>query len=263
MNLFDMMRQAGGGDAFSALARQYGLSEDQVAKAVQAFMPAFSAGLKQSTADPLGLMEFMRKLASGEGSRAYENPAFAWGAGQKQGQDAMKFLFGSPDAARAIACQAAAFTGLAPDKLQDLLPAVASMMFGGFAKQAAAANPMMESVMNQFRTAGGEGSRAEKGPLDRYEDEQASREPDGLARTQGEMMQAGLAAFQAGAAAWQKAVGEATSVVGSSGAEKQAGAATGQNVFGEMFEPGKRLSETYQREMEAMLQRFRPDSKPQ
>lgn len=261
MNLFDMMRQAGGGEAFSALARQYGLSEDQVAKAVQAFMPAFSAGLKQSTADPLGLMDFMRRLASGETSRAYENPAFAWGAGQKQGQDALKFLFGSPDAAQGIARQAAAFTGLAQDKLQELLPAVASMMFGGFAKQATAANPMMEAVMSQFRAAGGEKPKAGKGPLDRYEDEQASLDRDDFARAQGEMVQAGLAAFQAGAAAWQKAVSDMTGVVGSSGAGKPAGGATGQNLFGEMFEPGMRMSETYQREMEAMLRRFRPDQK--
>jgi hypothetical protein len=131
VNLFDMMRHAGGGDGFSTLARQYGFSEEQVARAVEAFMPAFSAGLKRSTADPLGAAEFMRKLGSGEFLRAYENPASAPGAGRSGGADALQFLFGSAEAAQAIAQQAAAFTGLAPAKLQELLPAIAAMIFGG------------------------------------------------------------------------------------------------------------------------------------
>lgn len=260
MNLFDMMRQAGGGDAFSALGRQYGLSEDQVTKAVQAFMPAFSAGLKQSTADPFGLTEFMRKLGSGDFARAYQNPASAFGAGQTQGKDALTFLFGSPEATQAIARQAAAFTGLAQDKLQELLPAVAAMMFGGFAKQATAGNPMLDEMMKQF-SAGSDEKPSGKGPLDRYEEEQASRERDEMARAQQDMMQAGLAAFQSGAAAWQKAVGDMVGVVGKSGAGQPSGGDAGQKLFGDMFEPGMRLSETYQREMEAMLKRFRPDAK--
>ena len=38
MNLFDIMKEAQGGDAFATLARQYGLSEDQVQSAVQAII---------------------------------------------------------------------------------------------------------------------------------------------------------------------------------------------------------------------------------
>jgi hypothetical protein len=135
MNLFDTIRQAGGGNAFSALAAQYGLSEEQIGKAVQAFMPAFSAGLKRSTADPLGLMEFMRKLALGGYPQSYQNPAWAFGAGRPQGEDALAFLFGSADAARALAAQAGAFTGLPPEKLAAMMPALAGMMFGGLAQE--------------------------------------------------------------------------------------------------------------------------------
>lgn len=258
MNLFEMMRQAGAGDAFSALARQYGLSEEQIARAVEAFMPAFSAGLKRSTADPLGAAEFMRKLASGDFLRAYDNPAFAPAAGRSGGDEALSFLFGSPDAAQAIARQAAGFTGLAQDKLQDILPALAAMMFGGFGKQAAAANPVFADMMEQFQTGGVGRGAAAKGPLDRLEEEQASRERDDMARAQQDMMQAGLAAFQSGAAAWQKAVSDMAGVVGGAGAGK---AGESRNPFAAMFEPGRQLSEAYQREMEATLQRFRPDPK--
>jgi hypothetical protein len=80
-----------------------------------------------------------------------------------------------------------------------------------------------------------------------------------LARTQEEMMRTGLAALQAGTAAWQQALGQMAK--GAGGTEKPEAQASGRNVFGEMFEPGLRLSEAYQREIEATLDRLRPDTK--
>lgn len=263
MNLFEIMRSAGGGDGFAQLARQYGLSEDQIGKAVQAFLPAFSAGLKRGTADPFGLMEFMRKLAAPDFSRAYQQPDWAFGAGRRQGEDALAFLFGSPEAARAVASQASAFTGLAQDKLSELLPALAAMMFGGLAQQSIAANPLLDAMMKQFQAAEREKPRAGKGPLDRYEEEQAKRERDApadLARAQGEMMQAGMAAFQAGTAAWQQAMGQMMKNAGGPGATQPGAPVSGSAVFGDMFEPGLRLSEAYGREMEALLERLRAEA---
>lgn len=266
MNLFEIMRGAGGGDAFAQLAQQYGLSEDQIGKAVQAFLPAFSAGLKRSTADPFGLMEFMRKLAVPDYMRAYQQPDWAFGGGRRQGEDALAFMFGSPEIARAVAGQASAFTGLAQEKLNELLPALAAMMFGGLAKQSTAANPLFEALLEQFRASQPPRPPGVKGPLDRYEEEQAEAGSPGiadLARTQGEMMQAGLAAFQAGTAAWQQAIAQMTKTAGTGGAaaKRPGGEPTGRDVFGDMFEPGLRLGEAYQREMEAVLDRLRPDAK--
>ena len=270
MNLFDIMRGAGGGDAFSQLGRQYGLSEDQISKAVQAFMPAFSAGLKRSTADPFGLAEFMRKLATPDFARAYQQPDWAFGAGRGVGEDALSFMFGSPEMARAVAGQASAFTGLAQEKMNKLLPAVAAMMFGGLAKQATAANPFLDAMLKQFRPGPAEAPSAAKGPLDRLEEEQAARERQSsgaadLARAQSEMMQAGLTAFQAGTAAWQQAMGEMMKNAGAAGGtadgKKPGTAPTGRDLFGDLFEPGLRLGEAYQREMEALVARLRPEAK--
>ncbi len=267
MNLFDIMRQAGGGNAFSTLGSQYGLSEAQVAKAMQAFLPAFSAGLKRSTDDPLGFLEFMRRLASVDYLRAYQNPGWAAGTGRRQGEDALAFLFGSPDAGAALARQAAAFTGLAQEKLAELLPAIAAMMFGGLAQQSASANPLVDAMLKQFGAAEPE-KRAAKGPLDRYEEAEAEREraaAGDLGRAQADMMRTGMAAFQAGTEAWQKSLGGMMAGIGGGALAGDAGEAaqpTGRDVFGEMFEPGLRLSEAYQREMEAMLERLRPDKKP-
>lgn len=268
MNLFEIMRGAGGGDAFAQLGRQYGLPEDQIAKAVQAFMPAFSAGLKRSTSDPLGLAEFMRKLAMPDFTRAYQQPDWAFGGGRPRGEDALAFMFGSPEMGRAVASQASAFTGLAQEKMNELMPAVAAMMFGGLAKQATATNPFLDAMLKQFRAGEADPPRAEKGPLDRYE-EQAARDrnagPADLARTQSEMMQAGMAAFQAGTAAWQKAMGDMMKNAGAAGgtADGKGSGTTpsGRDIFGDMFEPGLRISEAYQREMEAVVARFSPDRK--
>jgi hypothetical protein len=269
MNLFEIMRGAGGGEAFAQLARQFGLSEDQIAKAVQAFMPAFSAGLKRSTADPFGFAEFMRKLAVPDFTRAYQQPDWAFGAGRGQGEDALAFMFGSPEMGRAVASQAAAFTGLAQEKMNELMPAVAAMTFGGLAKQATASNPFLDAMLKQFRAGETETSRAEKGPLDRYEDEQSARGGGAgaadLARTQGEMMQAGMAAFQTGTAMWQQAMAEMMKSAGAAAGTadgKEAGPTpSGRDLFGDMFEPGLRLGEAYQREMEAIFARLRPEAK--
>lgn len=74
------------------------------------------------------------------------------------------------------------------------------------------------------------------------------------------MMQAGLAAFQAGTAAWQKAVAEALPSADGSKAAPPGPQTPGSNLFGDMFEPGLRLSQAYQREMEAVLDRLRPET---
>ena len=162
MNLFDIMRAAGGGNAFAALAPKYGLSEDQMAKAVEAFMPAFSSGLKRSTSDPLGLMQFMQKLSGADYLRAFQNPLWAGSEGRGRGDEALNFLFGSRDVAQGVAKQASALTGIATEKLAEMLPTLASMTFGGLAQQAATANPAArrhaEGLPRRAGAQGGEGS---------------------------------------------------------------------------------------------------------
>lgn len=268
MNLFDIMRNAGGGNAFATMAPQYGLSAEQMAKAVEAFMPALSAGLKRSTSDPFGLMDFMRRASTADYSRAYQNPGWAWTDGKGQGDDALAFLFGSQQAADAIAQQAAVFTGIPKQKLAELLPALAAMSFGGLASQAATMNPVLDGMLKKFRAETSD-KPAAKGPLDRYEEEQDKREREDAAkaeaaRAQKEMVQAGLAAFKVGTEAWQETV--AAMMKGAGGGavagEKQSPetTASGESIFGELLEPGLRLGEAYRREMEKLVERSRSDT---
>ena len=54
-NLYEILADAQGGEAITALGREFGLTSQQTEAAVAALLPAISMGLKQSTATPEGL----------------------------------------------------------------------------------------------------------------------------------------------------------------------------------------------------------------
>jgi hypothetical protein len=135
-SLFDIFTQAQNGAGMQALAQQYGLSMQQTQAAVQALLPAFSQGLQRNTADPYGLGAFMTAMASGQHAKYFEDATRAFSPqGIDEGNGILGHLFGSKDLSRAVAAQAAQATGLSQQVLQQMLPAMASMMMGGLFKQ--------------------------------------------------------------------------------------------------------------------------------
>ena len=58
--LFDMIMkaQAANGDAMTAMAKQFGLSQQQTQSAIEALLPAFSQGLKRNAANPWDIGAF-------------------------------------------------------------------------------------------------------------------------------------------------------------------------------------------------------------
>lgn len=268
MNLFDMMRQAGGGAAFPTFAQAYGMPPDQFSKVVEAFVPAFSAGLKRSTADPLGIFELMRRLASGDYARFYLHPMLAPQTGIEPGQDMLAFLFGPEAVRQAVAQQVAAFSGADYSKIfAEVMPALASVMSGGLFHQAlASGNPFAEGILRRMRP-GPSGDEKPKGPLDRQEEEAAKREASGFGipeftRLGHEMMQSGVSAMAAGNAAWMDFFEKNARAAGGAADKEEARKPrlSGADVFGEMIEPGLRIGEAYQRELEAIFERFKPKS---
>jgi hypothetical protein len=146
--LIDMMMKAGGGDAMQTMARQFGLSQQQAMSAVEALMPAFSVGLKRNAADPMGMGAFMQALGTGNHANYFDNVSKAFDpAGIADGNGILGHLFGSKDVSRAVAQQAAAATGIGSEILKQMLPALASMIMGGLAKQ----------TMGQMQAAAGMG----------------------------------------------------------------------------------------------------------
>lgn len=145
-SLFDIFAQAQNGAGMQALAQQYGLSMQQTQAAVQALLPAFSQGLQRNTADPYGMGAFMTAMASGQHAKYFEDATRAFSPqGIDEGNGILGHLFGSKDLSRAVASQAAQATGLSQQVLQQMLPAMASMMMGGLFKQ----------TNNQMQAAGG------------------------------------------------------------------------------------------------------------
>jgi len=134
--LFDMLNQSP--QAIDQLARQFNLSQQQAQQAVEALMPAFSQGLKQTTSDPYGFGNFLQALASGQHAKYYEDAGRAFSpAGQADGNGILGHLFGSKDLSRAVAAQASQATGIAETTLRQMLPALATMIMGGLFQQTA------------------------------------------------------------------------------------------------------------------------------
>ncbi|MDX8512197.1 DUF937 domain-containing protein [Mesorhizobium captivum] len=166
-SLFDIFAQAQNGSGMHALAQQFGLSQQQAQAAVQALLPAFSQGLQRNTADPYGMGAFMTAMASGQHAKYFEDATRAFSPqGVDEGNGILGHLFGSKDLSRAVAAQAAQATGLSQQVLQQMLPAMASMMMGGLFKQTnnqmqaaggfgGGGNPLGEIIEEMMRQAGG------------------------------------------------------------------------------------------------------------
>ncbi|MFD2058357.1 DUF937 domain-containing protein [Mesorhizobium calcicola] len=176
--LFDMLAQAQNGNGMQALAQQYGLSMQQTQAAVAALLPAFSQGLQRNTADPYGLGAFMTAMASGQHAKYFEDATRAFSPqGVDEGNGILGHLFGSKELSRAVASQAAQASGVSQQILQQMLPAIASMVMGGLFKQttgqmqAAAggfggggSNPLGEIIEQMMRQSGMQAPQTRQAP---------------------------------------------------------------------------------------------------
>lgn len=164
--LFDMLTRAQGGNALEQMARQFGLSQTQVQDAMEALLPAFSQGLKRNTQNPYDLSSFLSALASGQHAKYFEDAGNAFSQrGVEEGNGILGHLFGSKELSRAVAAQASQATGIAQQTLQQMLPALATMIMGGLFKQSTGqmqaagfggqGNPLQEIIEQMMRQGGG------------------------------------------------------------------------------------------------------------
>jgi hypothetical protein len=139
LSLYDMMMKAQNGNAVDVMARQFGLAQEQAAKAVAALMPAFSEGFKRNAANPYDLAAFMQALTTGGHAKYFEDISKAFTPqGMADGNGILGHLFGNKDVSRAIAAQAAQMTGIGQEIYKQMLPVMASMLMGGIFKQSLA-----------------------------------------------------------------------------------------------------------------------------
>lgn len=152
--LFDMMMQAQDGRAIDIMAKQYGLAQEQMARAMAALMPAFSAGLKSKATNPYDFGSFLTAMGQANYARYFEDLTKAFTPqGMADGNAALLSLFGSPETARAVAEQAARLTGIGQDIYQSMMPAVANALMGGLFKQATGQMKPPASDANPFGAA--------------------------------------------------------------------------------------------------------------
>jgi hypothetical protein len=133
--LFDMMLRAQNGTAMEAMASQFNLAQEQATKAMAALMPAFSSGFKRNSANPYDFSALIGAMASGSYAKYFEdmNKAFT-PQGIADGNQVLEKLFGSKEVSRAIAAQAAQFTGVGQEVLKQMLPVMADTIMGGLFK---------------------------------------------------------------------------------------------------------------------------------
>ena len=222
-------------------------------------MPAFSTGLQRNTSDPMGFLKFMQAISTGQHANYYDNPQSALsGFGIDEGNAILGHLFGSKDVSRAVASQVSAATGIGQSILKQMLPVIASMVLGGLFKQSrGGGNPILETIIEQM-TGGGAPA---KGPLDRYEEEEAERErrDNPFGRMMEEMLGGGGGAHNPWERMMEGMLGGGAGA-GQERPEKPAAAPqtprSGKDIFGDMLEPGRRMGEAYQKNMESIFDQF-------
>jgi hypothetical protein len=98
------MRGAQVGGAIDTMARQFGLTPDQVERAMQALLPAFTLGLQGSAREPDAFARTLGLMGSGRYAPFFDNPALAFSQGaMAQGNEALQALFGSKDVSSSVA----------------------------------------------------------------------------------------------------------------------------------------------------------------
>ena len=278
--LFDMMMQAQNGKAMEVMAKQFGVAQEQMAKATAALMPAFSTALKNSAANPYDFGSVLTALSSGSHVQYFEDMQKAFTPqGMADGNGILGQLFGSKEMSRAIAEQAAQMTGIGQDIYKQMLPVMASAIMGGLFKQAfgqmggqmagstggmpnSFANTPMEAMMKPWLEASGFARKTEP-----------TANPFDNAFTQGmqgffgmgkpaEKQQAAPDVFAANpfVKAFQDMMSSGTASGASSQAQQKDPMAAFSEMFGTMFDSGLEAQKDYQKRIDALFETYRKNT---
>lgn len=134
MSMLDALLQAG---AAQSLARDVGTDEQTAQSGLAALLPAVLGGLQnQAGAQPQGLGGLASMLGGLGGGGLFDRAVAAEPTPVQPGNQLLGSIFGNKDGSRAVADHAAQQSGISPDLLKKMLPIVAMLAAGYFAKQA-------------------------------------------------------------------------------------------------------------------------------
>jgi hypothetical protein len=138
MQIMDILNQVGG---LQSVARELGMSEQQVNAGAAALLPAVLGGFKkQAQSQPTGLEGLAGMLGGLGGGGLLDEVLSPQPTNVGRGNDVLGQIFGSPDVSRTVASQASASSGLDPALLKKLLPMLAMLVAGYMARQGAGTN---------------------------------------------------------------------------------------------------------------------------
>ncbi len=271
--LFDMMMQAQNGNGLDAFARQVGIAQEEAAKAMAALMPAFSTGLKRNARTPVDFTEMMVHLSSGNYARYFEDLESAFSPqGISDGNSVLGQIFGSKEASRAIAAQAAQMSGIGQDVLKAIMPALAGTLMGGLLKQASdqmeansqgyANQQAMQEMMAPWMQAMGFQQKPKPHPMGALFDNPVTQSMQALfgGRSAPAPAAANPFADNPFARAFQSMMANAGKPVSSADNTQTAEAtpAALDDFFNTMFDCGLEVQKNYQKSLESIFDAYKP-----
>ncbi|HEY8126656.1 MAG TPA: DUF937 domain-containing protein [Methylocystis sp.] len=159
--LDEILQSAQGGQLVSNLAQRFGLSDEQMDRAIKALAPALEVGLNNAAEQPLLFEKVLGDIASPLRAAAFEDPGAAQDVDSlAQSRQLLDDLFGSPAAAGRVVQVAARESGLRPDILSQLLPVLVSVLIGGLFKNVN--NRGLGGVLGQLVSSGALGAIIEQ-----------------------------------------------------------------------------------------------------
>ncbi|MBR0556866.1 DUF937 domain-containing protein [Ciceribacter sp. L1K23] len=269
--LFDMMLQAQNGAAMEATAKQFGLAQEQVLKAMAALTPAFSSGLKRSATNPYDFSALLASMGSANYAKYFEDMTKAFTPqGVADGNTVLQHLFGSKEVSRAIAAQAAKMTGIGQEILKQMMPAMADTLMGGLFKQATgqlpASNPFantpMGAMMEQWLESAGFAPKKPEPAANPFDNPftQAFQQMMGMAPTAQSKAAANPFMDNPFAKAFQEMIGSASGQAASPSPEAKhsadGGATAFQDMLNSMFDSGLEVQKSYQKSMEQIFDSY-------
>lgn len=133
MNITDLIAQAGG---LGSVAQELGVDEATALRGATALLPALVGGLHGKDAASPGAGGGLGALLEGLGGAALASSVLQPGPTDvTAGNGLLGHLFGSKDASRTVAADAAEKSGLPVDLLKKMLPLLAMLVAGYMAKQ--------------------------------------------------------------------------------------------------------------------------------
>ncbi len=156
MTLNDILQSAQGGQGLQNLATQFGLSPAQTQAAIQAIIPALSHGLQRSADNPGQLGGIVSEIANGAHNSSYSDPTQT-GAAVNASGGALGQIFGSSQMTNQIGQQVSRASGIDPQIIASMMPAVASMVMGGLSHymNASGHGGVMGQLANAANSPGG------------------------------------------------------------------------------------------------------------